>query len=565
MLTEMRSLAAQLADAVNVPRAPPPLPPPDKLPEEAQEARATPASGQKLLASAFAQHALQQEALLRRMEASVTALADGKERNSKQMSRLTALHKELKAEMKKACPPQGASEGADSKAAEATSAAGGEAATGAGGASGGAGGSAPPTGASGAGGGKATEGASGADGGKATEGASKKIDEATLAAAAANALAGARARDGAPAPAPALVVAKGALIQVSSETVCAAQAGEVGTCVSVDLKAGSVCYTPFGSKTGLDKRNASMRDIVVRRALPPARAHEKRSVGYLSTEKVKLWLANWLCTAIPRDPVDRSTQLDYSELDAGAFEVLWRVLPPKTVYVRPFVTRFISMGSSAEQGWKEFRQEALDLLARAEVAFVPIYAMGPGHWTLLVLEREGSNVQEPVLHAAAPSAAGSARAKDPRKAQEQVDREQETMLILQQANRPVLPPAAGWRARYYETLIACHMSAWNVGLNFLKKMDLAVTMPAPEARTNKRFQEGSDCGYWVLHYIEDEARAKRGEGAFTMRYDITSRVSVLTTMLAKLKKQQELDKKAIKEAKPAKAKAPAKAPAAPGS
>ena len=88
-------------------------------------------------------------------------------------------------------------------------------------------------------------------------------------------------------------------------------------------------------------------------------------------------------------------------------------------------------------------------------------------------------------------------------------------------------------------------------------MDLAVHMPAPEARANKRRQEGCDCGYWVLHYMEDEARRKRGEGAFTMRYDLTLRSALLATMLARLKKQQELNKKAIKEAKAAKAKAPA--------
>ena len=375
-----------------------------------------------------------------------------------------------------------------------------------------------------------------------------------------NALAGARAREkqGCQPEGPAPALQKGCLIQVSSETVHKVQAGEVGTCISVDEKTGTVLYMPAGSKTGLDKKVVGIRDVAVRSALPPARADRKRAHRYLGAERVKLWLANWLQTEFDPQPVAEDTQLDYAELDAGAFEVLWRVLPPRTVYVPPFLTRLIALGSAHEEGWAELVEQAHELIKRGEVVLVPIYAMNPGHWTLLVLERDGASVQEPVLHAAAPSAAGKAPARDPVRAQAQIDREQETMLILRQRERPPLLPPDGWRARYYETLHKPHMACWNVGSSFLKLLDPPVDMPVTAARANECRQKSADCGYWVIHYVEEEARRKRGEGSWTTRYDLPYRVEVLRGMLDLLKAQRDVDLKAEKAAK-AKAKGKPKA------
>jgi len=394
-------------------------------------------------------------------------------------------------------------------------------------------------------------GASGAAGGTPAQGASGKVDPSAVAAAAMNALAGARAREkqGSEPAAPMPALQKGSLVQVSSEIAPKVQAGEVGTCISVDEKAGTVCYTPAGSKTGLDKKVAAIRDVVVRLAIPPARADKKRALRYLGAERVKLWLTHWLQTEFDEAPVCRDTQLDYAELDAGAFELLWRVLPPKTVYMPPFLSRLIALGGPREEGWIQLVEKAQELVKRGEVVLVPIHAMGPGHWTLLVLEREGASVQEPVLHAAAPSAAGRAPARDPVRAQAQIDREQETMLILVQKDRPALLPPDGWRARYYETLHKAHMPCWNVGSAFLKALEFPVHMPAPEARENASRQDACDCGYWALHYMEEEARRKRGEGSWTTRYDLAYRVELLAPMVEKLKEQRKSDKKAETAAK----------------
>ena len=56
---------------------------------------------------------------------------------------------------------------------------------------------------------------------------------------------------------------------------------------------------------------------------------------------------------------------------------MWRVLPPRLVYLRPLLVRFILLGGEWENGWQEFADEAHALFARREVVLVPIYAMTP--------------------------------------------------------------------------------------------------------------------------------------------------------------------------------------------
>ena len=48
-----------------------------------------------------------------------------------------------------------------------------------------------------------------------------------------------------------------------------------------------------------------------------------------------------------------------------------------------------------------------------------------------------------------------------------------------------------------------------------------------EQRHNTRKQEGLTCGFWVLHYVEEELRRKRGEGEFSFAPVLQDRLSLM--------------------------------------
>ena len=47
-------------------------------------------------------------------------------------------------------------------------------------------------------------------------------------------------------------------------------------------------------------------------------------------------------------------------------------------------------------------------------------------------------------------------------------------------------------------------------------------------------QEDEDCGFRVVHHVEEEARSKRGEGRWTREYRIDYRVERGNKILARL-------------------------------
>ena len=173
-----------------------------------------------------------------------------------------------------------------------------------------------------------------------------------------------------------------------------------------------------------------------------------------------------------------------------------------------------------------------------------------------MLARIGSEAPQPALHAAVPGAASYAKAKDPVRAMKQLERASETAFILDPTTRPELPPASGWRARYYETLDKVHQNCWSQGHRFLTKLGLGVGMPAQTERANLDRQKGVDCGYWVLHYIEIESRRKRGEGRFVLRYNLDYRTQQVVTMVRKLKPGEAAAKAKAKAGAKAASKAP---------
>ena len=126
----------------------------------------------------------------------------------------------------------------------------------------------------------------------------------------------------------------GALIQVSSETVDRCQAGKVGTAHS--LLGNAVYYIACGSKTGQDKKAVGRSDCVALHELPVERADRKKQLQHLSASDCDKWQEHWHVTDFAVEEVRQDSMLDFTELDASAFEILWRVQPAKTVYFLPF-------------------------------------------------------------------------------------------------------------------------------------------------------------------------------------------------------------------------------------
>ena len=366
-----------------------------------------------------------------------------------------------------------------------------------------------------------------------------KIDEAALAAAAGNALAFATAQQPLASRLPTVLQAN-ALIQVSSDAAPAWQMGQIGTVHSV--KGNTVYYIAAGSKTGLDKTPVDRNHCVVLQRMPGERAAKTRQLQHLAAADCDKWVEHWHVTDFAEEEVRQNTMLDFTELDAGSFEILWRVQPAKTVYFPPFLSAFISrLGPKAgsEHELLEARASAMDLLNRAELVLIPLWGDAPGHWTLLALQRSGSGIPEPAFPAAAPASRGTARPNDPHKAMRLLARQEETALILEQSRRQLLQPAGecAWTARYYETLKRCHAGCWGVGQALLQQLGLKVEMP--DVRENRSRQQASDCGFWVLHHIEEESRRQRGEGAWTQAYDLNHRVELVQGIVKKLKLAEE--------------------------
>lgn len=97
----------------------------------------------------------------------------------------------------------------------------------------------------------------------------------------------------------------------------------------------------------------------------------------------------------------------------------------------------------------------------------------------------------------------------------------------------VVPEPLGWTTMYCETPEESHNGCWTVAQRFLANMKLPAKMP--EGRSKVSLQVAADYGFWTLRHLEEEARRKRGEGRWTVRYDLDCRASVFQPTLASFK------------------------------
>ena len=82
-----------------------------------------------------------------------------------------------------------------------------------------------------------------------------------------------------------------------------------------------------------------------------------------------------------------------------------------------------------------------------------------------------------------------------------------------------------------DELAVCLLDALqSVGVHHHLNADLLA-----EERRNYRRQEGCSCGFWILHYIEEEIRCFGGEGKFSFHPDLRQRLDLMNGFADRLR------------------------------
>ena len=95
--------------------------------------------------------------------------------------------------------------------------------------------------------------------------------------------------------------------------------------------------------------------------------------------------------------------------------------------------------------------------------------------------------------------------------------------------------------RYYDTLASPSLDNARLAVGILDALQtvdmfhhLQADLLVPE-RYNSRLQSGVSCGFWVLHYIEEELRRFRGEGCCSFYPDLDVRLALLNDFAQRLR------------------------------
>ena len=213
-------------------------------------------------------------------------------------------------------------------------------------------------------------------------------------------------------------------------------------------------------------------------------------------------------------------------------EILFRLLPgPGFVLVPASLSNFIASFVDEKKTWEQpemfsetekMKGELYKRVEKARVCCVPVNFSG--HWTLLVLER--SSVQ------ASPSTA----ATNPLGSFDKQRRKQAEAVQFNHKSWPSFPLSLEdqWEVRYYDTMNPSISSCKKVAEKMTALLSEAgfgvfpTSLPSPK---NLLFQkDNKTCGYWILHYIEEEARVFLGERRGTQPVDLPYRLERLNAM-----------------------------------
>ena len=83
-----------------------------------------------------------------------------------------------------------------------------------------------------------------------------------------------------------------------------------------------------------------------------------------------------------------------------------------------------------------------------------------------------------------------------------------------------LSEADGWLCRYYDTLTVMHPGC----LRDAERVLALLSLPQKIARSNVSRQEGAQCGFWTIHWVEEECRRSTGELPWSLGYSLSERL-----------------------------------------
>ncbi len=276
-------------------------------------------------------------------------------------------------------------------------------------------------------------------------------------------------------------------------------------------------------------------------------------------------LAEKIYTSLTFKPAEQVPDLSYElfaeNVDAGIAEILYRLTPGAGFVVVPaslanFLYNFTEeshkkveeTGKSPVEAYKEtpkLREELFNRVERARVACIPVQA--GRHWTVLIIKRKK-----------AAEAESSTTATNPLGSFDKVRRKAAEEAQFDHPNWPIYPCKLDeeWEVSYIDTLSTPRASCRKVAQMSLDLLTMAGfgtfsgnLLPVK----NTYEQKGVTCGLWILHYIEEEARAFLGEKRGSLQPDLEyrrGRINAMQDALLTRKAQKDLKEKdeAAKEA-----------------
>ena len=344
-------------------------------------------------------------------------------------------------------------------------------------------------------------------------------------------------------------VRQGDFVQVSDAKAPASIWGLLGTVAKRDEKKGTAVVTDGATQV---KRTVQLSSLRRLDQLPRLGARSK-NIQWLVQEQRQAFLTGYWGTffSLPpqhRDeahPLTAKTLLDHAELNCAAFEVLWRLLPPSTVYLKPELTDWVQAtpqsSSAADDGGTAatLLADVRDLASRAGLLLAPVFSGGdPGHWTLLALWREDCRpppqTPEPPP---APGLTGCDKCKgsscarcSPDVAQKHFARKDAELLVCRPRDRPVLASPAVWRHRYWESLGLPNARCARKARFLLRALGVADTLEFGPSQQ----QTGCECGWMTVHNLEQEVRSWMGELPHVQPFDADARLARMLAVCHKL-------------------------------
>ena len=267
----------------------------------------------------------------------------------------------------------------------------------------------------------------------------------------------------------------------------------------------------------------------------------------------------------------KKTQVELEEMDLACWEILWRLMPGGVVVMPAALTGFVGRALLHTGDLPAEEHLLLDkwlhIAERAAVLLVPVWGRSPGHWTLLVVDKGVPVVSKPdTLPTDSPVAGltGCASCKNCAtgcascmywKASRKDRRLSDEWALLQpELQQPVhAPPPAEWKVRYYDSLYELHADCSLLAANLLQLLVPRSHDDSLPLRQHHKRQEDCECGWLVLHYVEEECKRRLGQPCWSACFKPAFRLERMLAMrtrmlLAKALREEKAKEQAAKAA-----------------